>query len=634
MNKSNRQTQLVMMVIMLLSLILILYDYSYRLRLVAPTPQTVQFLTITANPLKLLFIKILCLVSLLIAGVTVPKKLQEYQHKDKTQPWYLVAYTLLSVTVFLVGYQHIRIVNLFFYPLSIVASIYLVFRVSVQLLNRTVKEQVSEPLTQIHYNKNAELQLKTDKGLLSIEKSEYGYYIEGAAGSGKSVLIEYIVYHLIQQGRAGVIYDYEGNSLEPGGAILSKMVQSAILDAGNKIQTKFAFLNCDDLTKTVRCNPISRRYLKRELDVIEIANTLMKNLETEWIEKTDFWASNAINVVVGCILRLWKDYPQYCTIPHVVALVLSDFELTLAFLDEDPELRPRIQPVISAYKLKAQQQTAGVISSSQLPLTKLFTPEIFYVFSPTANEEYDLDVTNKDNPQFLCLGFNPKLQAALSPVFSLVLVVCMKQMNNFGKQKALFAIDELPTIYIPNLDKFPATVRKHKVATLLSVQTYKQLDDANGSKKAEIIRDNLSNVFLGKTNSFDSAKLMSEKIGDYKKIETSLSYSENDSESVSKKAERIVPPEKIIQQPIGHFTGFVAQGKPNFFHCQFDYFEVKKFDIPSFSNVINSGDIEIDRKAMANVAQLHFKKINNEITNLLSNYEEQARLMNPKRGQP
>lgn len=533
----------------------------------------------------------------------------------------LLSLAVIFGLIFMIGYVEAKLYyNLIFYPFSFLVVTYALH----ELIHATTAplDQSASVLTDVSTanSKTVPFVFQTDKGTLAVPDPTLGFYFEGTAGSGKSVMIENLLYQATHKGYAGVVYDFEGNPLEEDGAVLTRLVFTGLKQARH-VNTRFAFLNCTDLTKTVRCNPLSTKYLTSELDFINAGNTLMKNLEKEWVEKTDFWASNAINIVVGSALKLRKSNPTFCTIPHLVSFILSDFRAVLNYLATDKELEPWIMPVMSAYKQQANQQTAGVISSSQLPLTKLFTPEIFWVFAPPESEEFDLDITNKKDPVFFCIGNNPKQKAALSPVIALVLSTCMEQMNQFDRVKSLFVVDELPTIYIPNLDTLPATARKKGVITTLTVQTFEQLVQANGKVNATIIRDNLSNQFVGKTNSYESADRIAKLFGEYKKTETSYTTSESgESQTQSIKNERFLQPKDVAQQRTGHWTGFVANGNPPFFHAQFDYFNIKKYTIPPFAQRVNTGNPELDKQTMDKLVRDNFNKIRKDIGDMLAPY--------------
>lgn len=535
---------------------------------------------------------------------------------------FLASIAAATAALFMMGYiKALPYYNLIAYPFVMVsATVSLHELIQSSAVSRAFDE--SKVLTEVSTSdKDTPFAINTDKGVLKIPAPTLGIYQEGAAGSGKSVTAKQLLYQAALNGYAGVFYDFEGNPLEKDGAEISRVIYTALKHSRNS-NVKFAFLNFNDLTRTIRVNPVAPKYLRTELDVINVGNTLMKNLEKEWVEKTDFWASNAINVVVGALLKLRKSSPQFCTIPHLISFILSDFRAVLSYLSTDKELEPFIMPVMSAYKQNAGPQTAGVISSSQLPLTKLYVPEIYWVFNPPPQEEFHLDITNKVAPYWLCIGNNPKQKQALSPVIALTLSICMEQMNQFDRLKSFFAVDELPTIYIPNLDTLPATARKKGVVTYLLVQTFKQLEGMYGKNSAEIIRDNLSTQLIGKTNSYETAERVSKMFGEYKKTESSFTLSDSgESQTKSQRNEKFLQPKDITQQPTGHWTGFIANAKPPFFHAQFDEFKIYPEAIPHFSKRFDTGDEQQDKQLMDTLVRENFIRVKRDIDELLQPYQ-------------
>jgi len=337
----------------------------------------------------------------------------------------------------------------------------------------------------------------------------------------------------------------------------------------------------------------------------------------------DFWGNNAIALVAGCTLMLQKiENGKYCTIPHVVSLVLSDFNVLMNFLMSDPEIEPYIQPIASAHRMQAKQQTAGVASSAQLPLSKLHDPMLYWLFSPPEEEDFSLDLTNKSNPVILSIAFLPDLAAALKPVVSCVLSVIMNQMNKSGKAKGFFVIDELPTIMIPHLDKFPATVRKHGVTTALTVQTRAQLIETYGEQVFQSIMHNLSNQFIGKNNNAKASADLAQSFGQRKVYDTNYSSSES-SDSVSKNSrlEHYLQGRDIENQPSGHFTGKVANGKPPLFHLQFNMMEMQEHEVPIFSSQYPMFAKEEQLEKMQCDIQAHFNQVKDDIKKLLQEFQ-------------
>ena len=544
----------------------------------------------------------------------------------------LATFALISNFAFLKGYQNNNIYNEFFYPFFFLASsIFTIMTINTYAVNQ--KGQVGKLFAKTRKLKQFTFVFKTALGKLFINKPEYGVYIEGGAGAGKSVLIQNFLHQACMNGYAGVLYDYEGDCREKDGAALSRTVLSALkkYNSGKRPYGRigFAYINYGDPSRTVRVNPISPRYMESSLDVSEFAKTLMTNLEPEWLKKSDFWAGNAINYAYGIMMRLYNDpnLHKYMTIGHVAMICTYDYEAVFKWILADKSLERHIMPLYVAYKENAQSQIAGAVSSAALPITKLLQPDILYPLTPQTDEEtFNLDITNEEHPVFLTIGTVPKNKHVLGPVCSLILLVCMNNMNRFNKRRSLFVVDELPTLFIPNLDNLPATARKKDVSTILAAQSFKQMEQAYGKDKAEITRDNLSNQFIGKTRNNASAERIVKYFGKTDLYKTNLSSSDSgDSVSFNTTRQDRLESDAVLNQPIGHFTGVLPEGQPPYFHAQFDNFEPPLDTIPFFSKKWNTGDGYLDETLMKTEVTENYYRVEKEADDLLAPFTTKSK---------
>jgi len=470
-------------------------------------------------------------------------------------------------------------------------------------------------------NKNSNLKgelsfnFKTENGILVVHSPQQGIWIEGGAGSGKSAsLVEPIIYQSIKNNMAGLIYDYKGNP-----PTLGLTAYNSILQTKSKIN--FAIINFAQLKSSLRCNPLSPKYLHSYLYAMESSDIIMKNLNKSWIKKTDFWADNAINYFSNVIWYLRVYRPDICTLPHAVSLALSNYEDVLNLLSTDSDIKKAMSSIIVAHEKNAESQIAGIVSSVQISLNKLYNREVFWIMG---SDELDLDITNKNNPTMLTVCNNPKIQQSLSPAISLIISTCIQQMNTQGKQPSSFIIDEQPTIYIKDLDNLPATARSNKVCTILAAQDYSQLENNYSKEEAKTIISNLGNQFTGMTNNQDTARRVSGMYGKIKKQQHTFSQNDNNiTKNEQIQMEEILQARDVFGQNIGHFMGKIAGGKPPFFSTTFEYFDHKKIfpnkinEIPEFGLQTNSGDINLDRKIFDNLVEVNFEKINQDINDLL-----------------
>ncbi|MGI2257548.1 type IV secretory system conjugative DNA transfer family protein [Candidatus Cardinium hertigii] len=432
------------------------------------------------------------------------------------------------------------------------------------------------------------------KYFVVLDSLSQGIYIEGSAGSGKSSsVIEPIIYQAADMGFAGFLYDFKGNP-----PTLSAHMYQAVL--GKK--TKFAHINITDTHLSHRCNPLHPSYLPFKLYAQEYASAILKNLNKEWVHKPDFWSDNAIAFFSAIIWFLKKHHGALCSLPHALLVAMKNYEQSIALLSLDRETQIMIEPIYTAYKSNAEKQLSGIFSSLQLPFNKIYTKEIFWVLSGHFGDQdtVDLDVSNPSNPTMLTVANDPRLSDSLSSIIALIGVVCMKHMNQQGKHKAIFLLDEAPTLFIPGLENLPATARSNNVSTIVCVQDFEQLKHMYGSSQAEIIRNNLGNQFFGMTSNLTTGAYVSKMSGSYTNIRTSINMSDkNDTVTKSLGKESYLDPSHLAAQPPGHFIIKVAGNKPQFIAT---YLSNAKYEIGSIPSNVDGG---LERKVEENWERIH-----------------------------
>ncbi|KAA5438925.1 conjugal transfer protein TraG, partial [Bacteroides cellulosilyticus] len=331
--------------------------------------------------------------------------------KDENKKWVYTSMTLVSASILVIGFSRLSAwYNLFVFPTVFVAYTLLVIKTLPYFIRRHA--QSDDSIFGLSREESAfYFRFETASGPLVIHKPQQNVYIDGGPGSGKSESwIKGIIYQCAERNYAGFVYDWEGDPTKDKSPILSRIAYGSIeyFRAKGVETPRFAYINFVDMSRTVRVNVLSPQYMSKGNESLFIRNiimTLMKNLEASWKEKTDFWANNAINYVYSIAYKCFKERELgICTLPHVIALALSDSNLVFHWLSEDPEIALNMSSMLTAWKLGAQQQTAGAVSSAQTPLVLLNNKYIFWVLSPLPEEEFSLDITNKEHPTLLCVG--------------------------------------------------------------------------------------------------------------------------------------------------------------------------------------------------------------------------------------
>ncbi|MDR0603556.1 MAG: type IV secretory system conjugative DNA transfer family protein [Bacteroidales bacterium] len=541
--------------------------------------------------------------------------------KDEKTKYILFVNTLLLALIFILGCISIDVYDLIIYPGIFILYLFVSVYAISAFKRKSFKTESIFGIT----NEKSDFYFTfgTDQGDLTIHKPQQGVYIESGTGGGKSdTFIKSIIEQCCIRNYAMCVYDWEGDPDKDKSPLLTRVAYGC-LQKQHGCELKFAFVNFIDMTRTVRVNVFSEKYMPKGNETLFIRNiiiTLMKNLEPAWKNKTDFWANNAMTYVYSVAYKCYKErHKGINTLSHVIAICLGEIDAVFEWLSQDEEISLTMSSMLSAYRLNAQQQTAGAVSSAQTPLSMLNNRNIFWVFSPKADEEFDLDITNKKNPALFCIGNAPAIREAVSPAISCILSVILFNMNNPGKSKSVLLIDEFPTIVLQGLENFIATVRKHFVATILALQDFAQAKNNLGEDPAKILRSNCATQAYGQTNNYETAKMVQDLLGDIDQVSESFTTQDlgGGSKSESLKKEKVIIARDIAGQPTGHFVGKVANGKPPFFSAQFDYAPAVEQEIPQFSCIIDTKDVVTNRELMDAMVYKNYEKILQEVKELL-----------------
>lgn len=375
----------------------------------------------------------------------------------------------------------------------------------------------------------------------------------GTPGSGKSyAIVNQMIKQQIEKGFALFVYDYKYPDL-------STITYNHLLKHldGYEIKPKFYIINFDDPNFSHRCNPIKADFMTDITDAYESAYTIMLNLNKTWIQKQgDFFVESPIILLAAIIwyLRIYQD-GKYCTFPHAIELLCKPYEQIFPILNSYPELENYLSPFMDAWKGNAQDQLQGQIASAKIPLSRMISPQLYWVMS---GDDFSLDINNPNEPKVLCIANNPERQNIYSAALGLYNSRIVKLINKKDKLKSALVIDELSTIYFRGLDNLIATARSNKVAVELIFQDLSQLYRDYGNKEADVIMNTVGNIFSGQVTG-DTAKKLSERFGKVLQQRQSISINRQDkSTSISTQMDSLIPASKIANLSQGTFVGAVA----------------------------------------------------------------------------
>ena len=394
---------------------------------------------------------------------------------------------------------------------------------------------------------------KQHDGWINIVNPFRATIVLGTPGSGKSyAVINNFIKQQIEKGFAMYIYDFKFDDL-------STIAYNHLLKHQDayKVVPKFYVINFDDPRRSHRCNPINPAFMTDISDAYESAYTIMLNLNKTWIQKQgDFFVESPI-ILLAAIIWYLKIYEngKYCTFPHAIEFLNKKYTDIFPILTSYPELENYLSPFMDAWEGGAQDQLQGQIASAKIPLSRMISPQLYWVMS---GDDFTLDINNPDEPKILCVGNNPDRQNIYSAALGLYNSRIVKLINKKGRLKCSVIIDELPTIYFRGLDNLIATARSNKVAVCLGFQDFSQLNRDYGDKEAKVVMNTVGNIFSGQVVG-ETAKMLSDRFGKILQKRQSLTINRNDkSTSISTQMDSLIPASKISNLSQGMFVGAVS----------------------------------------------------------------------------
>lgn len=458
-----------------------------------------------------------------------------------------------------------------------------------------------------------DITLKTVDGPLILNAPFRHTWTIGSAGSGKSKsIIDPMIFQMMLSGFTGVVYDFKGTPLT-----------ETVFKAHNYLKThtpkdypgKIPVINIISFThidQSIRLNLISPKIINSSLAAKNAATTFALALERDWVRKRDFWANSAIALVHATIWNFAKNYKDYCTLPHVISAITSETDLFTNWLKQDEEIARLARPITEALDKGADQQVQGVMATLRTSMNALISPELYWVFS---GKDISLQLNNPANPQWLCICNDMEKREGISPALSILLTLLNKVLNQPGLRPVLYAIDEVPTVYIHGLADYMATCRSNQNAVLLGLQTYSQLEKEYQREEAAIIKGNCSNQFWGVVDVSEAEKV-AKAFGQYDRERSSTSIGDSgSSDSFNYERIDILNASDIRTKRAGEFVGYIADGKPGLFDTKFkmlsQYYPNKipaSVEIPSLYE---------DKEYLEGLIQANYQNIFEETTELL-----------------
>lgn len=562
-------------------------------------------------------------------GTVQPGKGFGFQNATKIL-FFIISFVGIIVLIMISSFE--ASLNKFLYPIVFLATNFSIGALILNYVSNDLGINMDKTILGVEKDRSKNpfaITLDTHDGVINIPNPFRSVLVIGGAGAGKSASIaEPIIYRAIEKKFTGFVYDFKFPTL--GDVVYS------CFEHFKNTDIKFFPVSFTELDKSYRFNPLDPRFLQSQTFVEQYSWTLYSNLDTEAIKKGGFFPESAAGLLKAVIWFMKKKYPKYCTLPHVVNIILNTDTATLVkMICTDEETKGMVKAVKEAAEKQAYDQLAGVIGSLTMQLQKINTQEICWVLT---GDDFTIDLNNPNNPKFIVLGSHPSVRTALSPIIAFISKVILNTMNQENKQQSIALIDEAPTIFIPNLDEIPATGRSNKMAVVYMAQDFSQMDAMYGKDKRSALVTNLATQFYGNVSGMETAKYVSDIIGkEYQMVKsvnagTSSSHtgdSQSQGASYSEQHREILKPQDVFSLPTGTFVGKLVESERDFFKARMK--RIQDFDstynlqhIPSFiedfqltkeeeDNLINYRSLLIQKPDSLNAEHLDIENIHGKL---------------------
>jgi len=419
--------------------------------------------------------------------------------------WIIVIFGLLAIesvlAVFLeISGGYIFSVHIYYFVLSLILSFF-IYSIFPRKKGKTMGGKLSPWKVVLPVRKGANIVL---------ENIKRGIVIFGSGGAGKteSVFMP-LISHAANCGICGINYDYKDGELTE---IVNYFYQ------GSEIDTYTIIPHRPELSH--RVNPVHPDYIDSQEMVTELVSVLFSNLRKKDAKENGFFMDVPEATLAATIWRLKCDFPQYCTLPHAIAICLVKSPKELAeFLNQNMHSRVMGAPFFDS--LLSENQMSGIKASMSNDLRKFAFPSAFYILS---GNEVDLHVNDPKSPCMINLVNSPGKRNVISPFLAMIFTTALKLMQRRNMKDSYLLMDEAATLNLPSFSQIPATMRSFNIATIYSLQDKVLGTEQYGDVTARAILANLSYQVIGKTNDPESVKYYKQIVEEIEKKQISKSY--------------------------------------------------------------------------------------------------------------
>ncbi len=374
---------------------------------------------------------------------------------------------------------------------------------------------------------------------LYIPDVQRGTAVIGAPGSGKSFsAINPMIYSAIDQGFPIVLYDFKYPTQAKVASYAKKMGYEVHVFAPGFPESEV-------------CNPLD--FLRDATDAEtarQLATVINKNFKMMASSNEDAFFGPAGDQLTEAILMLTKE-TQYQDIMTAAAILSSDRMVErLMAANLNPWIKISFGQLFSA--AGSEKTVAGIAGTASLMFTRFMKKNTLGCF--VGKTTLPLEIKGK---QMIIFGLDRERRDAVGPLLCSILhMTVAKAIAKKRKDPLIVVLDEVPSLYLPDLFKWLNESRSEGFCGILGWQNMGQLEKYYGKEVAKTMLGACGTKFIFNPGEEESARLFSSYLGDeeikYKQKSKSTGGGKT-STSVSdqEKTRKLFEPAQFLKLPPG-----------------------------------------------------------------------------------
>jgi len=425
-----------------------------------------------------------------------------------------------------------------------------------------------------------------------VPETQVSTIVLGRAGSGKTYsAIDPMLRSALDQGHSTILYDFKFPGQAKGLALyaIRRGYKVHILAPGYPLSSS---LNLLDFVKNS----------KDAVNAEQLAEVIIKNCQGAQDSGDPFFTNAGKSLVQGLFLMTkWvneyrkangetEDWDDLLTTACIINMPNLAARLQYAMQNPNYNLsRWTMQPLTQLMSThgvgdtEANKTETSIVATAQDIFGRFIKQEFIGTFCQKSNLPIEID-----DKTLVILGLNQESRYSIGPLLATAthMLIAKNIVHSQPRRSPLVVgLDELASIYLPALSNWLAEARSAGFNAILGIQTLTQLVKMYGDELANIIITNCGNKIFFHPGNVDSAKMISEFIGEEEVIVTSTSRSsgKNSSSTTSKNSQAVamVAPNELLGFKPGQGITILAgsENKQRSFLPQRIIFNISKEDM-------------------------------------------------------